>query len=215
MVIETEFPVQPKGPQPSPQAFPTATPSTFIRLPSSEGSELPPLHQRKRKPTQLQDDIVKESLSGPDQPVEDSMPAPHASNTFPLASPEDIPTRSHRIHERGAQPPTQKLKKNIMDWRVRKQVLEEDPLIDAVEKKRVHCKICDKWIRLDGRNDYYPGLWNKHREHHKESCITEGGSRRNRHDEEHLLENTAEQLARQRGAVESNHPKHPHKKSRT
>jgi len=145
------------------------------------------------------------------------MPANHASNTFSPVSPEDtaIPTRSHHEHERGAQPPAQKLRKNITDWKIRKKALEEDPLIDAVEKKRVHCKICDKWIRLDGRNDYYPGLWKKHRQHHQESCITKGGSRRNRDDGEHLLENTAEQPARQRGAVESNHPKHPHKKSRT
>jgi len=188
----------------------------LAHFPHSEGSKFPPLHQRKRKFTQLQDDIVQESPFIPDQQVEDSMPLPHASNTFPPASPEDTitPTKSRSIRERGTQQPAQKFRKNIMDWKIRKEALEADPMIDIVEKKRVHCIRCNKWIRLDARNDYYPGLWRKHREYHKKSDITEGGSRENRNDEEKLPENFAGQPARKRRAVESTHTEHPQEKSR-
>jgi hypothetical protein len=56
-----------------------------------------------------------------------------------------------------------KVKKNVMDWRTRRGYLLQDPLLSDVEAKRVKCGPCHKWIKLDARNDYYPGLWLKHR----------------------------------------------------
>jgi hypothetical protein len=56
-----------------------------------------------------------------------------------------------------------KVKKNVMDWRIRRSYLLQDPLLSDVEAKRVKCGPCHKWIKLDARNDYYPGLWLKHR----------------------------------------------------
>lgn len=56
-----------------------------------------------------------------------------------------------------------KVKKNVMDWKIRREYLLQDRLLLDVEAKRVKCGPCNKWIKLDARNDYYPGLWLKHR----------------------------------------------------
>ncbi|KAF9269549.1 hypothetical protein L218DRAFT_1072377 [Marasmius fiardii PR-910] len=48
----------------------------------------------------------------------------------------------------------------------RKAKLENDPWSDKTRltPKSVFCLGCERFIRLDRRNDYYPGLWLKHRE---------------------------------------------------
>ncbi|KAL0581643.1 hypothetical protein V5O48_000344 [Marasmius crinis-equi] len=47
----------------------------------------------------------------------------------------------------------------------RKEKLENDPWSDKsrLTPKSVFCLGCHRHIRLDRRNDYYPGLWLKHR----------------------------------------------------
>ncbi|KAG7095507.1 hypothetical protein E1B28_006246 [Marasmius oreades] len=47
----------------------------------------------------------------------------------------------------------------------RKAKLENDPWSDKTRltPKSVFCLGCKQFIRLDRRNDYYPGLWLKHR----------------------------------------------------
>ncbi|KAK1233742.1 hypothetical protein PQX77_003089 [Marasmius sp. AFHP31] len=47
----------------------------------------------------------------------------------------------------------------------RKAKLENDPWSDRARltSKSVFCLGCHRFIRLDRRNDYYPGLWLKHR----------------------------------------------------
>lgn len=190
---------------------PIATDSTPVPSYLSLGneSEPPPLHRHKRKHSQLRDAIIQESLLAPEPSVEESMPMPHVPNTFPSVLQRDTitQTQSRRV---GPQQPEQKLKKNIMDWKIRKQTLEADPLLDAVEAKRVYCKLCKKWVKLDARNDYYPGLWIKHREHHrnKKSDETGGGSRSNWSSEEQLPDNVTERPTRKRRAVGSTHTQH-------
>ncbi|KAJ7673790.1 hypothetical protein DFH06DRAFT_1318914 [Mycena polygramma] len=43
-------------------------------------------------------------------------------------------------------------------------LLNEDPWTGAVSPHSVVCRGCNKTIQLDARNDYYPGLWEKHRD---------------------------------------------------
>ncbi|KAF5362309.1 hypothetical protein D9756_002021 [Leucocoprinus leucothites] len=113
---------------------------------------LPPLHRLKRKLSQMQD-ATSERSNPPLKPAA----APVSSTGVPDSMPPAV------TYEEDGESPEKKFKKNIMDWRVRKQALETDDLLSAVEAKQVFCKICCKWIKLDARNDYYPGLWIKHR----------------------------------------------------
>ena len=54
--------------------------------------------------------------------------------------------------------------KNVMDALVRKEQLEADPWASDVKETSVRCKGCRKVIKLDGRYQYYRGLWDKHRD---------------------------------------------------
>ena len=55
-------------------------------------------------------------------------------------------------------------RKNVMDALVRKEQLEADPWASEVKETSVRCKGCRKVIKLDGRYQYYRGLWDKHRD---------------------------------------------------
>lgn len=185
----------------------TESSATFPRHPPNHSNRVRCTPQRSKLSQLQSDDIVQGPLSV--LPAEDSTQVPHTSDTHVL--PEDTISRPRDIHGSDAQPPSRKFKKNVMDWKVRKAELEADPLLDAVEQKRVHCRLCDKWIRLDSRNDFYPGLWRKHREHHKDSNLSKGGI--NRNNEGHVPEDAAQEPARKRRAVEGTHPKNPKGKS--
>ncbi|KAK1231322.1 hypothetical protein PQX77_005564 [Marasmius sp. AFHP31] len=60
---------------------------------------------------------------------------------------------------------SRKRKDTIDREEVRKAKLESDPWSDKTRltPKSVFCLGCRRDIRLDRRNDYYPGLWLKHR----------------------------------------------------
>jgi len=207
----SRLPIQTTRKEPLSPAFLIATDSTPVPSYLSLGNESKPphLHRHKRKHSQLHDAIIQESFLAPEPSVEESMPMPHVPNIFPSVLQQDTitQTQSRRV---SPQQPEQKLKKNIMDWKIRKQTLEADPLLDAVEAKRVYCKLCKKWVKLDARNDYYPGLWIKHREHHrnKKSDETGGGSRSNWSSEEQLPDNVTERPTRKRRAVGGTHTQH-------
>ncbi|KAF5379810.1 hypothetical protein D9615_005830 [Tricholomella constricta] len=55
-------------------------------------------------------------------------------------------------------------RKNIMDMHERRRQLEADSWATAVEAKRVKCRGCHRWLKLDQRSMYYRGLWDKHRD---------------------------------------------------
>ncbi|KAF9457572.1 hypothetical protein BDZ94DRAFT_200101 [Collybia nuda] len=65
-------------------------------------------------------------------------------------------------------PPPRKRKKYATDMVERKMLLEADEWGREATAKSIVCQGCDKRIRLDKRNDYYPGLWTKHRDKCKE-----------------------------------------------
>ncbi|KAG6826246.1 hypothetical protein H0H87_007609, partial [Tephrocybe sp. NHM501043] len=54
-------------------------------------------------------------------------------------------------------------RKNVMDAMVRQRALEADPWTIEVQSTLVLCRGCKRWIKLDQRNDFYSGLWVKHR----------------------------------------------------
>ncbi|KAG6810262.1 hypothetical protein H0H92_012639 [Tricholoma furcatifolium] len=83
-------------------------------------------------------------------------------------SPRTAPTstrKSARIN-RADDPEAQERarRKNIMDQAIRRLNLESDVWTLEVLPKLVHCGGCTKWIKLDQRSMYYPGLWHKHRD---------------------------------------------------
>ncbi|GLB44712.1 hypothetical protein LshimejAT787_1800490 [Lyophyllum shimeji] len=55
-------------------------------------------------------------------------------------------------------------RKNVMDIEERRRQLEADAWATEVEAKRVKCRGCTRWIKLDQRSLYYRGLWDKHRD---------------------------------------------------
>ncbi|KAF9457784.1 hypothetical protein BDZ94DRAFT_1272401 [Collybia nuda] len=57
-----------------------------------------------------------------------------------------------------------KRKKYKTDMAERKAALEADEWATDVTKTSIFCKGCEKRIKLDKRNLYYPGLWTKHRD---------------------------------------------------
>ncbi|KAF9450710.1 hypothetical protein P691DRAFT_773707 [Macrolepiota fuliginosa MF-IS2] len=141
---------------------------------------LPPVWNRKRKRAQFQEPALDApSLRRHLQPSE----TPDVVEIQPRRpSPlliERVPDRSTAVEfttvERGTSSPsplctdgedprpTKKEKKNVMSWEQRRLNMMQDQLLLKVEPKRVFCKPCHKWIKLDARNVYYPGLWIKHR----------------------------------------------------
>jgi hypothetical protein len=86
-----------------------------------------------------------------------------SSSKLPLLRPhpEQAPRASPCDHS--DERPDKRLKKNVMDPEMRQQDLEADPILVIVTPKDVYCGICKRWIKLDARNDFYPGLWRKHR----------------------------------------------------
>ncbi|GLB44682.1 hypothetical protein LshimejAT787_1800190 [Lyophyllum shimeji] len=52
---------------------------------------------------------------------------------------------------------------NVMEVDERRRQLEADEWAAEVEPKRVLCRGCKRWIKLDGRSLYYRGFWDKHR----------------------------------------------------
>ncbi|KAG5649508.1 hypothetical protein H0H81_003392, partial [Sphagnurus paluster] len=55
-------------------------------------------------------------------------------------------------------------RKHVTDPEERRRRLEADPWCAGVQPRCVMCKGCRKWISLDQRSEYYPGLWEKHRD---------------------------------------------------
>ncbi|KAG5642376.1 hypothetical protein DXG03_002951 [Asterophora parasitica] len=52
---------------------------------------------------------------------------------------------------------------NITSKEERRRLLVEDEWADDVQPTSVKCRGCMKTVCLDGRSEYYPGLWHKHR----------------------------------------------------
>lgn len=71
-------------------------------------------------------------------------------------------TRSANGHASTSAEP-QPRRKNTMDERERKRMLEEDEWTGSVETHSVVCMGCKRKVSLDKRSRYYPGLWTKHR----------------------------------------------------
>lgn len=152
-----------------------------IAAPLSPPIVLPPLWNRKRKRAQFQES----SETGPHPPQR--IPAvlnppagavrtvqPQSQTPSPIERPSNnrvitaIPVGDYpELYVDSEDPederPGKKAKKNVMSWEERRDTMECDPLLGIVEAKRVYCKPCKKWIKLDARNDFYPGLWVKHR----------------------------------------------------
>ncbi|TFK67017.1 hypothetical protein BDN72DRAFT_124761 [Pluteus cervinus] len=73
-----------------------------------------------------------------------------------------IRTTPGNVRNRFQPAPTSR-KKNMMDERERKKLLENDEWTAAVDTHNVVCKGCGRQVSLDKRSRYYPGLWLKHR----------------------------------------------------
>ncbi|KAG6840322.1 hypothetical protein C0991_007435 [Blastosporella zonata] len=65
-------------------------------------------------------------------------------------------------------------RKNCMDAVERRRQLEADPWTLDVLATAVECKGCKRWIKLDQRNEFYAGLWTKHRNLCKGVLILKG-----------------------------------------
>ncbi|KAJ3574746.1 hypothetical protein NP233_g1558 [Leucocoprinus birnbaumii] len=141
---------------------PTPVPSS---PPLGDESKLPPLYRLKRKYSEIQDPRPKPSSPPHRSTLALHTPRSHDDAPRPPASRASLapPMRPPIVYEDEGEPPEKKFKKNVMDWRLRRQTLEADELLSEVKAKQVFCKPCGKWIKLDARNDYYPGLWRKHR----------------------------------------------------
>ncbi|KAG6872883.1 hypothetical protein C0995_005588 [Termitomyces sp. Mi166 len=64
---------------------------------------------------------------------------------------------------KGVQQRTRK-RKNCTDPNERRRQLEADEWTLEVRSTIVRCLGCKRWIKLDQRNEYYSGLWDKHRD---------------------------------------------------
>lgn len=85
---------------------------------------------------------------------------PRVSHSHPNATDDDDESygaadASKAAHQR---------RKNIMYEDARRDLLKADPWALEVEEKRVRCRGCHKWRKLDRRNTFYRGLWEKHRD---------------------------------------------------
>lgn len=94
------------------------------------------------------------------------MPAPPPPQPQPAASSSSSRSRSQpSLSEGGHEGDEERQRrKNVMDALVRKEQLEADPWASEVKETSVRCKGCRKVIKLDGRYQYYRGLWDKHRD---------------------------------------------------
>ncbi|KAG6864373.1 hypothetical protein C0991_010109 [Blastosporella zonata] len=72
----------------------------------------------------------------------------------------------------GTQAP--RTRKNCMDKMERCRQMEEDPWTLDVSSHAVKCLGCKHFIKLDSRNDFYVGLWAKHRDLCKSIKILKG-----------------------------------------
>lgn len=150
---------------------------TLTPLPSPH--VLPPVWNRKRKRAQFQESSLADPSPSHGHPREPSNAVevrPRSSSPTPTERPATIevitaardvsslkPYPACADEDAEEQRPAKKEKKNVMSWERRRENMMQDQLLLKVEAKRVFCKPCQKWIKLDARNDYYPGLWIKHR----------------------------------------------------
>uniref|UniRef100_A0A0W0FQK3 Uncharacterized protein n=1 Tax=Moniliophthora roreri TaxID=221103 RepID=A0A0W0FQK3_MONRR len=80
----------------------------------------------------------------------------------------------------------------------RKAKLENDPWSDKTRltPKSVFCLGCKRVIRLDRRNDYYPGLWLKHRE------LCQGIARAKREANERQKQKEKERISQSKPSID-------------
>ncbi|KAF9458535.1 hypothetical protein BDZ94DRAFT_101065 [Collybia nuda] len=79
---------------------------------------------------------------------------------------EDLPpatTKRTRNTQQVPPEPHKRRKKNVMDEKTRRLLIERDSWGRNATSKSVECRGCGKTIKLDKRSQYYPGLWHKHR----------------------------------------------------
>jgi len=98
-----------------------------------------PVPKKEQKPDT--DVRVKEESPSP--------PSPSASVAQNSEAPSSSPSRSIRRHLTVAQ---------------RRGLLRHDPLAQEVEAHRVHCRACEKWIRLAPTTEYALGNWQAHKQ---------------------------------------------------
>lgn len=193
-------PLRPLNQRPLSLAFLEATDPEPGISSSSNVDKLPPLYKLKRKLVEFQDGSDTVHTHPPLRSAVNSV-AGHRTHTLSAVLRVDSPARpamsSPVDYDKDGEPPEKRFKKNIMDWRVRQQALEEDELLSAVEPKQVFCKPCSKWIKLDARNDFYPGLWKKHRRTMHETDTGSGDKLGDRKSRGRLYESTSTSIEQQ------------------
>lgn len=101
--------------------------------------------KRRRRPSHAQPHVAPPNDN-------DNNTKDHDGVAAPAYAPDDD-SEAAREHRR-----------NIMDMELRRALLEADAWALAVEPKRICCRGCARWIKLDARSMYYRGLWDKHRD---------------------------------------------------
>ncbi|KAG5729567.1 hypothetical protein E4T56_gene5149 [Termitomyces sp. T112] len=108
----------------------------------------------------------RQSKSSPPQVVVAEKP-PVAGSESPRSSRSSNSSASRKKRSRSDQKgPQQRIRKrkNCTDVDERRRQLEADPWTLEVRSRIVRCLGCKRWIKLDQRNEYYSGLWAKHRD---------------------------------------------------
>ncbi|KAF8873149.1 hypothetical protein BD779DRAFT_1477162 [Infundibulicybe gibba] len=70
---------------------------------------------------------------------------------------------SHRRDQKSTHGVRKKRTRKVMDKAARIDYLRKDRWTVGVMATTVQCAGCGKTVRLDGRSEYYPGLWDKHK----------------------------------------------------
>ncbi|KAG6879122.1 hypothetical protein C0992_005009 [Termitomyces sp. T32_za158] len=101
-----------------------------------------------------------QSSTPPSQPPAAATKAPSS----PRSPSRSTPSKKRSRGESKTSKQRTRKRKNCTDMDERRRQLEADPWTLEVRSRIVRCLGCKRWIKLDQRNEYYSGLWAKHRD---------------------------------------------------
>ncbi|KAG6885311.1 hypothetical protein C0993_003288 [Termitomyces sp. T159_Od127] len=87
-----------------------------------------------------------------------------SNQSSPRSPSHNTPSKKRSRSEQKTSKQRTRKRKNCTDIEERRRQLEADPWTLEVRSRIVRCLGCKRWIKLDQRNEYYSGLWAKHRD---------------------------------------------------